>query len=143
MRGATSSAERWLVLILRAGGALTLSAFFAVFLPVDWMAATHRALGMGEFPASPLVDYLTRSVSVLYAFHGGLLLLLSTDVHRYRTLIVYIGASNLVIGLLLLGIDLHAGMPAWWTATEGPPVVVVGGLVLLLVRKLPSPAADH
>lgn len=122
---------------------LTLSAFFAVFLPVDWMSTTHWALGMGEFPASPLVDYLTRSVSVLYAFHGGLLLLLSTNVHRYRTLIIYVGASNLVIGLLLLGIDLHAGMPTWWTATEGPPVFVVGGVVLLLVRRLPTLAADH
>ena len=54
-----------------------LLAFFAIFLPVRWMAVTHEWLGLGEFPASPLVDYLTRSASLLYAWHGGLLLVLS------------------------------------------------------------------
>ena len=46
-----------------------LTALFAVFLPVRWMAETHEWLGLGEFPESPLVDYLTRSASLLYAWH--------------------------------------------------------------------------
>ncbi len=137
-----SREERSLQILLRVGGVLTLSAFFAIFLPVRWMADTHRWLGLGPFPASPLVDYLTRSASLLYAWHGGFLLLLSTDVRRYRPLILYVGITTAIGGLLLLGIDLHAGMPAYWTLSEGPPVTLIGCILTWLVGRSPSHDAD-
>lgn len=109
-----------------------LTAFFAIFLPVRWMAVTHEWLGLGAFPASPLVDYLTRSASLLYAWHGGLLLVLSFHIRRYRSVLLYLGIATAIGGLILLGIDLHAGMPAYWTLTEGPPVAVIGCLIVWL-----------
>ncbi len=75
--------ERTLVLLLYVSGGVMLLAVFAIFLPTEWMATTHRWLGLGEFPASPLVDYLTRSISALYAIYGGLLVLLARDVRRF------------------------------------------------------------
>ncbi len=30
---------------------------------------------------------------------------------RYRKIIVYVGCMNVVLGVLVLGIDIHAGMP--------------------------------
>ena len=63
----TTRQEKALVFLLRICGAIMLSAFATLFLPVDWMAATHRWLGLGEFPESPLVDYLARSI---LAAHG-------------------------------------------------------------------------
>ena len=36
---------------------------------------------------------------------------------------------NVIFGLMLLAIDIHAGLPAYWTAFEGPPVVIIGILV--------------
>lgn len=108
---------------------MTGSAFLAVFLPVDSMASTHRWLGLGEFPRTPIVDYLARSVAAFYGFHGVLLFVISTDVVRYRPLVWYVAAMNVVFGLMVLAIDLHAGLPAPWTAFEGPPVVVIGLLV--------------
>jgi hypothetical protein len=118
-----------LVFLLRLGAVLTGSAFLAVFLPVDWMASTHRWLGLGEFPRTPIVEYLARSVAAFYGFHGVLLFLISTDVVRYRLLVWYVAAMNVVLGLMLLAFDIHAGLPAYWILFEGPPVVVIGLLV--------------
>ena len=120
---------------------MTGSAFLAVFLPVDSMASTHRWLGLGEFPRTPIVDYLARSVAALYGFHGVLLFVISTDVVRYRPLVWYVAAMNVVFGIMLIAIDLHAGLPAQWTAFEGPPVVVIGMLVAYFNWRL-VPAAD-
>jgi hypothetical protein len=46
------------------------------------MAATHAWLGMGDFPRAPLVDYLARSASLMYAQHGAVFLFLSVTVHE-------------------------------------------------------------
>lgn len=131
-----NSAERALQILLRIGGIVVVSAFFAIFLPVHWMAATHEWLGLGVFPASPLVDYLSRSASLLYAWHGGLLLVASFDIRRYRPILLYLGIVTALGGLILLGIDLHAGMPVYWTLCEGPPVALLGCLMVWLVRRV-------
>jgi len=134
MRHETSA--RWLALLLRLGGAVLLLAFGAVFLPVAWMSASHAALGLGTFPRSALVDYLTRSISALYAIKGGLYLLLSTDVVRYAPVIGYVAWSTVAFGLLMLAVDVHAGMPWYWICGEGPPVAIVGLILLVLHRRL-------
>jgi hypothetical protein len=123
-----------LVWVLRISGAVLLLAFAAMFLPADWMAATHRWLGMGELPRAPVIVYLARSIAALYGFHGVLVLLVSRDPVRYRPVIRYLGVMDLIFGLMMLAIDLHSGMPAMWTAAEGPPLVAIGLLVLHLSR---------
>ena len=115
-----------------------LLATFAIFMPVSWMAESHEWLGMGDFPESPLVDYLTRSISFLYAMHGGLLLLVAGDIQRYRSVLLYLGIVTAAGGVLLTGIDLHAGMPTWWTLCEGPPVALIGVLITWLVLRSTS-----
>jgi hypothetical protein len=125
-----------LVLLLRLGGVITLTAFLAMLMPTDWMAATHEWLGMGEFPRAPVVDYLARSAAALYGFHGVLLLLVSRDPVRYRSIVRYLGFMNVVLGVMFVFIDLHAGMPALWTLAEGPPVAAFGLVVLYLSRSL-------
>ena len=124
-----------LVFLLRCGAVLTGSAFLAVFLPVEWMASTHRWLGLGELPRTPLVDYLARSVAALYGFHGVLLFIISTDVVRYRALVWYVAVMNILFGFMLLAIDIHAGLPAYWIAVEGPPVIMIGVLVAFFNRQ--------
>jgi hypothetical protein len=111
---------------------ITVTSFLAMFLPVEWMASIHRAIGLGEFPRAPVVDYLARSIAALYGFHGVLLLIVSTDVVRYRSLVWYVAILNVVFGLMLVVIDLNAGMPLLWTLFEGPSIVVYGILVALL-----------
>jgi hypothetical protein len=127
---------RILVVLLRLGGTLTGLAFLAMVMPSAWMVDIHRSLGLGELPQIPVVDYLTRSVAAIYGFHGGLLFVLSTDPIRFLRVVKYIGWMNIAFGLALLLIDLHAGMPLWWTLGEGPPVVGLGVTVLYLCRSL-------
>lgn len=131
--------ERILQLILRVGGGVMLTAFAAVFLPVEWMEACHRWLGLGDFPRAPLTEYLTRSISALYGVHGGMFLVLSSDVRRMRPAIRVLALLNLLFGVLVFGIDLHAGLPWYWTAAEGPPVVGVALVLLYLVGRVPEP----
>jgi len=129
--------ERTLVLLLRGLGCLTLSAFAAIALPVEWMAAIHARLGLGTLPREPIVDYLTRSVSAFYGLHGALLLVVARDVRRHRAVVAFAGWAAVAFGVIVTGIDLHAGMPAWWTWGEGLPVTALGALQLYLLRSVP------
>lgn len=130
--------QRFLVVMLRVGGCLTGSALLAVFLPTAWMASIHQAIGLGEYPDAPLVEYLARTLSGLYALHGGLLLVMSTDVRRYSPLLVYFGLATAIFGLIAWVVDVQAGLPGWWVVVEGPPVVAIGLTVAWLARGLPS-----
>ena len=130
------SHQRFLVVFLRLFGGVTVLAFLAMLLPVDWMASTHRWLGLGEFPRAPIVDYLARSVSSLYGFHGVLVLLVSRDVVRYRSIVLYLGWMYILAGVFAVVIDLYAPLPWYWTAVEGPSTLVSGALILYLSRSL-------
>ena len=135
---AVSIEERRLALVLRLGGAVMLCATLAILLPTGWMVAVHRWLGMGELPRVPIIEYLTRSASALYAIHGGLLLVLAQDVRRYARVIVFLGAANVALGGVLLALDLFAGMPWYWTLGEGPFVAATGVLLVVLARAVPG-----
>jgi hypothetical protein len=125
---------RLLVALLRLAGVVTVTAFFAMLLPVEWMSSTHRWLGLGDFPRVPVVEYLARSIAALYGFHGVLLLIVSSDPGRYRTIVWYVAAMNVLFGLMVLAIDVDAGMPAFWTLGEGPPIIAFGIVIGLLNR---------
>jgi hypothetical protein len=124
-----------LVLLLRLAGTVMVTAFLAALVPVDWMAAAHRWLGLGEFPRTPIVDYLARSIALLYGCHGVLVLIVSGDPVRYRTIVWYLAVMNTFFGAMMLAIDIHAGMPAMWTLLEGPPVIAFGIVIGLLNRQ--------
>ena len=119
-------------MFLRLAGVVTMTAFLAMLLPTDWMASTHQWLGLGEFPRAPVVDYLARSIAALYGFHGVLLWIIATDPRKYRALVWYVAAMNVVFGLMVIAIDVHAGMPAFWTLAEGPPIVAFGIVIGVL-----------
>ena len=132
-----STQEKILVILLRLSGVILVAAFPAMLLPVSWMAATHEWLGLGTFPESLLVDYLTRSISALYGFHGVLLFVLSADVVRFRPVVVFVALMGIVFGVMMIAVDLHAGVPWHWTLCEGPVVAVFGAVVLYLLRSVP------
>src|SRR5215471_14893606 len=126
-----TNADKALVLLLRIVGVPALFALVAVFMPSSWMAATHRWLGLGEMPTGPVVEYLARSVSAFYALMGALCLVLS------------LGVAFALMSVVLLGVDLAAGMPWWWTASEGPGGVVFGALLFVLARPACSKVEQH
>jgi hypothetical protein len=132
----TPPRARLLALLLRVGAAVLLTAFGAMMLPTEWMATIHRWLGLGEFPRTPVVEYLTRSVAALYGFHGVLMWMVASDLSRLRPVAVYLGWMNVLFGGLVTVIDLEAGLPWWWVTFEGPPIAGFGVLILWLLRRI-------
>ena len=128
--------EQALRFILRMIGGASLFALIFIFVPYEWMNEIHHGIGLGELPEAPVVGYLARSVSAFYALFGGLFLLLSLDVKRHRELISAVGLGTAFLGLTLLFIDWHEGLPFWWKVWEGPFVTVVGLAIFGLSRKM-------
>ena len=127
-----SSAERWLSLALRILAVPVLLAIPCALLPMDWMAAIHQRLGLGPLPDAPILEYLARSSSLLYGFHGFILLLVASDVRRYLPLIWLLGGAGFAFGLAMLVIDHLAGLPVYWRWLEGGFILGESGIILLL-----------
>jgi len=124
----------WLKLLLRVYGAVLLLAIPAIALPFDWMNAIHQWLGMGELPRVPIVSYLARTTSVLFALFGGVTLMIATDIKRYWPFVTFWAIANLALGGVSLAIDLTIPMPLWWTLEEGPVLIGVGCLTLWMQK---------
>lgn len=116
---ANESRDRWLVLLLRAVGVLTLAAFGAAVMPEKWMIEIAEELGFEPFPKSPLTFYLARNLSLLYGFVGAGMIVLTTDLPRYRPLIRYLAFGTMAFGLSQLIVDAQSALPLSWTLSEG------------------------
>jgi hypothetical protein len=129
------SKDAMLKILLRLVGGVELCAIPFLFFPLAWMNEVHdRVLGLGPLPAAPVVEYMARSLSALYAVHGAVVFRLSFDVERFRPLVGLLGWLHTVLGLVIFATDLVAGLPWWWVAGEGPGIAAGGLLVLLLSR---------
>ena len=124
--------ERVLQILLRINGVVMSMAVLAVFMPLEWMNRTHRYLGMGEAPKAPIFEYLARTISFLYFVHGMLCLLLSSNVRRFGPIITYLAVVGLIFAGLVFWIDKQAGLPPFWTLSEGPGIAVVSAMTLIL-----------
>ncbi len=138
-----TSAERLLTWLLRLSGVLLLLALGAVVMPTAWMADIHEWIGLGEFPAAPLTEYLTRSISALYALHGGLAIVLARDIRRFAPIIAYLGWVSVTFGAAMVAIDVSAPMTRGWTIFEGPSIVLLGLAILMLLRRVDLSAPGH
>lgn len=127
-----TSAERWLTLALRVLAIPVLLAIPCALLPVSGMNATHQWLGLGPLPDAPIVEYLARSSSLLYGFHGLLLLLVATDVRRYLPVIALLGGAGVAFGMAMFVIDYAAGLPVHWRWIEAGAIVIESGVILAL-----------
>ena len=126
----------WLQRILAVIGVGLLTATIPVLFPVEWMGTIHGWLGLGEFPTDPIVIYLARSTSVLYAVHGAVLLWTAIQ-FRVMGLVMapFLGWLHVLLGLVMLGIDLTTPMPWYWTTFEGIPISLPGLLIIWLAKR--------
>lgn len=138
------SADGLLKLVLRLIGGIELCAIPFILLPVAWMDAVHdNLLGLGPLPDRPITEYMARSLSAMYALHGAVVFRLSFDVPRFRPLVPFLGGLHVLLGLVILGIDLAAGLPWWWVLGEGPGIAVGGTALLVLARIGNSGQSGH
>ena len=117
-------AEKTLVVLLRFWAVILLSALVPAFMPYGWMNAIHRELIHQELPDVPIVGYLTRSASALYAYHGALVLFLSFNVRRHLPVIKCLLVLSGTFGAGMLVLDPLVGLPWYWTLGEGLSVIV-------------------
>jgi len=130
-----STTTNHLRLFLRVFGLLTGLAVVAVFMPLSWMDACHRWLGLGPLPQGPIVEYLARSLSAFYVMFGMLCWLASTHVRRYATLIAFLGWGGVIFAVVVFWVDSSAGLPLHWRAAEGPIVMTFSAILLVLRRR--------
>jgi len=128
--------EKALVVLLRASAVLLLTAVIPAVMPFAWMDEIHRQLGMGDLPRGPIIGYLTRSLSAVYAMHGALVLFLSLDVRRYVPVVKCLAVLALVFGIGMLVLDVVVGMPWFWVFGEGPFIIIFGGIILWLAGRI-------
>ncbi len=123
---------RWLMIAM---GVMGLLAVFAAVMPTSWIEAATEACDLERLPRSPLTEYLTRSVSLIYAMLGAMTIYLALNVVRYLDLIRFIGGLTIAFGVALIALDFGIGMPALWSWGEGPPTVLVGAAFVWLARR--------
>jgi hypothetical protein len=127
-----SGSERALAALLRINGVFTALAVVAVFMPMAGMQWLHARLNVGPAPATPVFEYMARTVSALYVIHGGLCFVLASDVRRFGPVITYTASAQLVFAAVVLWVDYKVGLPRLWVAVEAPAILLMGGLTLYL-----------
>ncbi len=131
---AETKAARRLALVLRGLGLVDMLALVAVVAPERWIDAAHHWAGLGALPRDPIVGYLARSASTMYALHGAIVMFMSFDVVCYERLIRFMAWVAVVHGAVILGIDVAQQLPAFWQYGEGPGFAATGVVVLALQR---------
>ncbi|MDB4807293.1 hypothetical protein OAH22_00405 [bacterium] len=126
--------ERWLLMFLRLIGATSLLAFLASVMPAAWIISIAEELGFEPFPDSPLTFYLARNLSLLYGFVGATLLIIASDLPRYRPLVRYAAIGTLMFSGFQLVVDSMSDLPWWWTWGESGSTLV-GGLMLYWIQR--------
>ncbi|MEZ6096658.1 MAG: hypothetical protein R3C03_20915 [Pirellulaceae bacterium] len=124
-----ANAELLLGRLLVLLGVVLASATIPMIFPVSWMAEIHRSLGLGEFPTDPIVVYLARSTSMLYAFHGCILIYCGLNLMTTRGLVPLIVILHLFSGVFLIWTDVNSPLPWFWILGEGPGIIF-GAVVL-------------
>ena len=64
------TAEKLLVWILRGAGVVCVLAIAPMLMPIAWAQSAHAAIGLGELPGEPIVEYLVRGMSAMCALYG-------------------------------------------------------------------------
>ena len=125
---------------MRLAAVMLLTALIPVVMPFSWMKDIHHALGMGVLPEGPIMGYLTRSLSAMYAMHGALVFFVSLDVRRYLPVVKCLAVLGISFGSGMLALDIMVGMPSSWIAGEGPFIIVLGGVMLWLTGRVQQSA---
>lgn len=126
--------QRILAWLLRLAGVTEILAFIAVVMPRSWMDISHTWLGMGVMPDGPLIMFMIRQASYVYGMHGVSLLVISSNVVRFRALVILNGIAYLLAGPIFFWIDYTTGVPWWWMMVDSIGCGFTGAAILALDR---------
>lgn len=132
-----SRRERLLVFLLRGTGIVMMTGLVFCVCPFAWMDSIHKAMGLGPLPNTPIMQYLTRSLSGMYAYLGMMLWFLAGDIRRHRGTLAFLSITGLFFSVGIIILDWTAGMPWFWTAAEGPATLLLCVVLLYLLGRVP------
>ena len=124
---------RWVLYIL---GGLAALAFLPMVMPTSWMEATAVWLELEPLPRTPLAQYVTRSLCLVYGVFGVLTIFIAGRVRQHRQLLTLVACLTALMGLALTVLDFAIGMPASWSWGEGPPTMLCALAILWLARRV-------
>ncbi|NLH17676.1 MAG: hypothetical protein GX455_13955 [Phycisphaerae bacterium] len=127
--------DKVVVFLLRATGIAMLTALVFCVCPFSWMETIHQWMGLGTLPDIPIVRYLTRSLSGMYAYLGALLLYLAGDIRRHRGTLLFLSVTGLLFSVGIILLDSAVGMPLFWTVAEGPMTLLLSAILLILLLR--------
>lgn len=136
-----NTTERYLKLLLRVVGIVSLPAVVAVFMPYSWLVRGVELAEPGT-PVGVLVSYLSRLLSAFYVLLGGMLVVFSTDVRRYAGPIRLVALWSLmaVVGFLVYGgpvlVKGGFGWFIWFVAGDVAFGFSFAVAILLLQRRI-------
>lgn len=128
--------DQTLALFLRLIGVVMLLAILPMFFPISWMQAVHARIGLGELPSIPIIGYLARSLSAMYALYGAALFYLSFSVRASASFLRFLGGLGILFGLFMIWMDWHVGLPVSWIVSEGPFIVAASALIAWLAGRV-------
>jgi len=105
-------------------------------MPRSWLETSNQFVGLGQFPSAPIAEYLARSVSALCSFYGGLLLVLSSDVRRFVSIIKYQDMAIMLLSALGILTGVRAGVPAFFVVADALGCWIFLLPVLILAARL-------
>jgi len=135
-RAPASLWHRWLVLLLRLASAVMAFSLTGVLMPRSAMDAIHNWLGLGELPKAPVVEYLARTLALMYAMQSGLAWVISTDVWRFLPILNYVICFGFICTFGIPVICRLAGMPWSWVFGDGLSMLLLNVLLLFLKIKM-------
>lgn len=127
-------AERALVWILRFAGVVCLLGVVGLFLPTNAMAAVHEWAGLGQFPNEPIAVYLARATSALCGLFGGLMIFLSGDVQRHRSVIAFQAIGLIAVSGALVIASIGSGRLFYYLLADAAACWAYSIPVLWLLR---------
>ena len=136
-----SSPEKYLKLLLRVVGILTLPAVIAVFMPHSWLVRGVELAEPGT-TVDVLISYLSRLLSAFYVLLGAMMIIFSTDVRRYAGPIRLVALWSLmaVAGFLIRGVPALVegghGWFIWFVASDVAFGLALALAILLLQRRI-------
>jgi hypothetical protein len=131
-------AAKHLIWFLRTTAVMFLCAAPAVVMPKSMMDYFAELYGLDALPDVPLMGYLARHMSALYAMMGASYWYLSTDVPRYLPILRFSVPLSLALGITIVLIDLAVAMPPLWTAGEALSMFSWTAAFWCLVRRVQS-----
>ena len=130
---------KWLRVVMIVEGLLMALAIVPAVMPLSWIEATHRFLGMGRFPNGFLPEYLARMTSAMYAMMGAILLFLAWDVRRFAPVIKFAYFIQIPVAIAVMAVlaSRHVNIIYYWLAViDAVFSVAFAVFALILLAKI-------